>query len=330
MSKFYKKYKDDRLICTLCQHYCKIKLNKEGICGVNRNIGDKIECLVYGYPSAMAIDPIEKKPLYHFLPNTKAFSIGTIGCNFRCPFCQNWTISQTTYIDKSVYFPPEEIVELAIRHNSKSIAYTYNEPTIFYPYARDISILAHEKGIKNIFVTNGYESKEVLLDMKGIIDGANIDLKSFNPKYYRKELGADLDKVLESLKRFKEIGIWIEVTTLIVPTRNDSDKELEKIANFIAKELGEEVPWHISAFSPNYKETNLPKTSIDSLKRAYKIGKDAGLYYIYIGNVNFDNTTKCPKCNENLIKRGIFSVTEYNLKDGKCFNCGYKLDGVFV
>jgi len=329
MKKFYKEYKDDRLICTLCQHYCKIKVGKVGICGVNKNVGDRIECLVYGYPSAIAVDPIEKKPLYHFLPNTKAFSIGTVGCNFRCPFCQNWTISQTANIDKSRYFPPQEIVELAIRYNSQSIAYTYNEPTIFYPYARDIAKEAQKFNIKNVFVTNGYESREVITDMKGIIDGANIDLKSFNREYYRRELGADLDKLLESIKLFKSVGIWIEITTLIIPTKNDSDSELREIANFIANELGREVPWHISAFSPNYKEKNLPRTSIETLKRAYNIGKEAGLYYIYIGNVNFENSTRCPKCNVELIKRGFFSVIENRLKSGKCFNCGYKLDGVF-
>jgi pyruvate formate lyase activating enzyme len=318
MGNFYKKYSDNRVVCTLCQHYCKIRPQKEGICGVNRNVGDRIECLVYGYPSAIALDPIEKKPLYHFLPNTKAFSIGTVGCNFRCPFCQNWTISQTAKIDKSRYFSPNEIVKLAKEYNSSTIAYTYNEPTIFYPYARDIALLAQKDGIKNIFVTNGYESKEVILDMRGVIDGANIDLKSFNPIYYRRELGANLDKLLESIKLFKEVGIWIEITTLIIPTKNDTPNELREIANFIANELGREVPWHISAFSPNYKEKNLPRTSYERLKMAYEIGKEAGLYYIYIGNVNFDNETRCPKCKAKLITRGFFSVKENNLIDGKC------------
>ncbi len=330
MGSFYKSYKDNRLICTLCQHYCKIKQNSEGICGVNRNIGSAVECLVYGYPSAVAVDPIEKKPLYHFLPNTKAFSIGTVGCNFRCPFCQNWRISQTSNIDKSRYFSPKEIVKLALEYNSDSIAYTYNEPTIFYPYARDISIEAKKSGIKNIFVTNGYESKEVILDMQGLIDGANIDLKSFNRDYYRRELGADLNQLLDSIKLFREVGIWIEITTLIIPTKNDSRGELENIATFIADELGKDVPWHISAFSPNYKQKSLPRTSVESLKMAYEIGKEAGLYYIYVGNANFDNKTECPKCNTTLIERGFFSVTKCNLDDGRCIKCGYKLDGVFI
>ena len=183
---FYKPYKETKLICTLCQHYCKIKEGKTGICGVNQNVGDKIECLVYGYPSAINVDPIEKKPLYHFLPGTKSFSLGTVGCNFHCSFCQNWSISQTHDIDKSRYFSPEQIVQLAIDNGCESIAYTYNEPTIFYPYARDIAVLAQKSGLKNVFVSNGFESSELIDDMKGIIDAVNIDLKSFDPKYYKR------------------------------------------------------------------------------------------------------------------------------------------------
>jgi pyruvate formate lyase activating enzyme len=329
MKYFKKDNNKDKLICLLCSHYCKLKENQAGICGVNKNTGNKIECLVYGYPSALAVDPIEKKPLYHFLPNTKAFSLGTVGCNFRCPFCQNWNISQTANIDKSRYFSPNDIVNLAIDNNSQSIAYTYNEPTIFYPYAKDISIEAQKYNIKNIFVTNGYESKEVIDDMVGVIDGANIDLKSFDKSYYKKVLGGDLEKILENIKHFIQNGIWVEITTLIIPTKNDSDKELSDIANFIAKELGVYVPWHISAFYPTYKEKDLPRTSIESLQRAYNIGKEAGLYYIYMGNVGIENTTKCPRCNTSLIKRANFGVIENNLIDGKCSKCDYKLEGVF-
>ena len=325
----YYKPKGDRQVCLLCRHYCQLNKNQIGICGVNQNIGDKIECLVYGYPSALAVDPIEKKPLYHFLPNTNAFSLGTVGCNFRCPFCQNWNISQTTNIDKSRYFSPKKIIQLAIENDSKSIAYTYNEPTIFYPYAKDISLEAKKHNIKNIFVTNGYESKEVIDDMAGVIDGANIDLKSFDKAYYKKELGGDLEKILENIKHFVQNGIWVEITTLIIPTKNDSDKELSNIANFIAKELGVYIPWHISAFYPTYKEKELPRTSIETLKRAYEIGKEAGLYYIYMGNVGVENSTKCPKCNTTLIKRAYFGVLENNLIHGKCPKCSYKLEGVF-
>ncbi len=327
--KFYKPYKENRLQCLLCQHYCKIKEGQTGICGVNKNVGDKIECLVYGYPSAMNIDPIEKKPLYHFLPGSKAFSFGSVGCNFHCPFCQNWSISQTHKIDKTQYFSPERIVQLAIEYDCQSIAYTYNEPTIFYPYARDISLEAQKHGLKNVFVSNGFESSEVIDDMKGIMDAVNADLKSFDPKYYKKELGGNLDKILENLKHFVANGIWLEVTTLIVPTQNDSDEELDKIAGFIAKELGIDVPWHVTAFHPDYKERDLPPTSIDTLKRAYDIGKKHGLKYIYIGNVDYETPTLCPKCGEVLIERDYFRHTKNHLKGSKCPKCDTTIEGVF-
>lgn len=329
MNQFYKVHSDNRVICTLCQHYCKIKEGKTGICGVNKNVGDKIECLVYGYPSALAVDPIEKKPLYHFLPATKAFSLGTVGCNFHCPFCQNWHISQTSTIDKSNYFSPQRIVQLALEHQSASIAYTYNEPTIFYPYARDIALEAQKYGIKNVFVSDGYESTEVIDDMVGIIDAVNIDLKSFNEMYYKKELGGNLDKVLENLKHFVQNGIWLEITTLIVPTKNDSDEELTKIATFIAQELGSHVPWHISAFHPDYKEQDLPPTRTQTLEKAYSIGKEAGLKYVYMGNSGYENPTLCPECGEVLIERDYFSIRKNRLINGCCPVCEYRLEGIF-
>jgi pyruvate formate lyase activating enzyme len=284
---------------------------------------------VYGHPVAMHVDPVEKKPLYHFLPDTRAFSIGTIGCNFKCPFCQNWSISQEKSLHVKEYFAPQQIIEMALKYECASIAYTYNEPTIFYPYAKDIAILAHEKGMKNIFVTNGFESSEVIDDMKGIIDAANIDLKSFNHDYYKKELGGGLETILENLKHFKRNGIWIEVTTLIVPTKNDSDEELNSIASFIAKELGVETPWHISAFHPDYHEQGLPSTSIETLKHAETLGKKAGLKHIYIGNVGLENPTRCVTCNAVLITRKHFEVMENHLIDGCCPKCNTKLIGVF-
>jgi pyruvate formate lyase activating enzyme len=277
----------------------------------------------------MHVDPVEKKPLYHFLPDTRAFSLGTIGCNFKCPFCQNWSISQEKAVHSKEYFEPRNIVEMALKYECASIAYTYNEPTIFYPYAKDISILAHEKGIKNIFVTNGFESSEVIDDMVGIIDAANIDLKSFNHDYYKKELGGGLEVILENLKHFKRNGIWVEVTTLIVPTKNDSDAELTAIASFIAKELGKETPWHISAFHPDYHEQGLPATSVETLKRAEAIGQRTGLKHIYIGNVGLENPTKCVTCNAVLIERKRFEVMENYLEEGCCPHCKTKLAGVF-
>ena len=329
MIDFYKPYKEDRLSCTLCQHYCKIKEGNTGICGVNKNVGDKIECLVYGYPSAINVDPIEKKPLYHFLPGSKVFSLGTVGCNFRCSFCQNWEISQNHEIDKSRYFSPDDIVKLAIENDCKSVAYTYNEPTIFYPYARDIALAAKEAGLKNVFVSNGYESSEVIDDMKGLMDAVNIDLKSFDAKYYKKSLGGNLEKVLANLKHFIANGIWVEVTTLIVPTQNDSEEELNNIASFIANEMGHNVPWHITAFHPDYKERELPATPIDILKKAYAIGKKHGLNFVYIGNTMQETPTLCPSCGETLIQRDYFRYTSNYLEGSHCPTCKTSMPGVF-
>lgn len=324
-------YKEDKekLVCLLCSHYCRLKTDQSGICGVNKNTGDKIECEVYGYPSALNIDPIEKKPLYHFLPGTKSLSLGTIGCNFKCPFCQNWSLSQEKHIDKQRYFSPQDIVDLAIQNNCSSISYTYNEPTIFYPYAKDIALQAKEKGIKNVFVSNGFESPEVIDDMKGLIDAANIDLKSFNAQYYKKELGGDLDKILKNLKHFVKNNIWIEITTLIVPTKNDSKEELNDISSFIANELGTYIPWHISAFHPDFKELSLPRTPLHSLQTAFDIGKQNNLEYIYMGNVSKENPTYCSSCGTMLLDREYFNIITDNLDIDSCPKCGKKLEGVF-
>jgi len=325
--QFYKVYKEAKLICTLCQHYCKIKEGNTGICGVNKNVGEKIECLVYGYPSALNIDTIEKKPLYHFLPGTKILSLGTVGCNFHCSFCQNWSLSQEHKIDKSRYISPEDMVKLALENDCPSIAYTYNEPTIFYPYARDIALEAQKYGLKNVYVSNGYESDEVIDDMEGIIDAINIDLKSFDDSYYKKALGGNLEKVLKNIKTFATKDIWMEITTLIVPTKNDSDEELHKMASFIA-ELSLDIPWHISAFHPDYRELELPHTSLESLKKAYDIGQSYGLKYIYIGNTNYETPTRCPSCGEILINRDYLrNISNFML--GNSCKCGEKITGVF-
>ena len=324
--KYFKK-DDNKLICTLCSHYCALKENQVGICGINKNIGDEIKCLVYGYIAAINIDPIEKKPLYHFLPQSKSLSLGTVGCNFKCSFCQNHSISQEKKINKEKYFSAHDIVLLAINNNCKSISYTYNEPTIFYPYAKDIAIEAKKHNIKSVYVSNGFESREVAHDMIGIIDAINVDLKCFDEKYY-KSLGGKLDIVLENLKFFSENDIHLEITTLIVPSKNDSYEELEKIAKFIKEELGPEVIWHISAFHPSYKELSLNSTSIESLLMAKKIADDIGLKHVYIGNAGFDNYTFCSSCNNKLIHRLSFNTLDYKLDNGFC-TCGKKLIGVF-
>ncbi len=326
---FYKTINDEKQMCLLCQHYCKLKENQTGICGVNKNINNKIECLVYGYPAVVHVDPVEKKPLYHFLPNTKILSIGTVGCNFSCPFCQNHGISQEHNIDKSKYVSPEEIVRIALQNDCQSIAYTYNEPTIFYPYARDISILAHKNGLKNVYVSNGFESTEVIDDMKGIIDAINIDLKSFDDKYYKKVLKGNLPKLLENIRQFHKNGIWIEITTLIIPTKNDSDEELTKIAEFIAS-VDTKIPWHLSAFHPDYKQLDINRTPTSTLKRAHDIGEKAGLKHIYIGNAGEANPTICTSCGCEVINRTTYQITKDIRENGSfCPKCKNKLDGIY-
>ncbi len=327
MTSFYKK-KDDKFVCTLCNHYCELDTNQIGLCGVNKNTGNKVECLAYGYISAFNIDPIEKKPLYHFLPQSKSLSLGTVGCNFKCSFCQNWGISQEKKINKEKYTSPKNVVLQAVKNKCLSISYTYNEPTIFYPYARNIALEAKKYGIKSVFVSNGFESKEVIEDMKGIIDAINVDLKCFDDKYYKK-LGGSLGKVLENLKAFVKNKIHLEITTLIVPTKNDTREELSKIARFIKEELGDNIPWHLSAFHPDYKELDLPRTSLQTLEMALDIGKNMGLNYVYIGNAGYNNNTKCKKCKNILIKRQYFNTLENNTINGFCSNCKEKLDGIF-
>jgi len=299
-------------------------VNKEG----------KLYSLVYGYPIALHIDPIEKKPLFHFLPGSIALSIATVGCNFRCKFCQNWDISQLPrdYNRVEGYkVSPEEVVGAVLRSGSTTISYTYTEPTIFFEYALDISKLAVKKGIKNTFVTNGYVTEEALKDIAPYLHGANIDLKSMNPKFYASVVGARLNEVLDGIKTYKKFGIWLEITTLIIPGYNDSEDELREIARFIRGELGDGTPWHVSRFYPAYKFKHVPPTQISAVRRAREIGLEEGLKYVYTGNIpgNAGEDTHCPSCGEVLIKRWGFSVVEYNITNGKCRFCGEKIDGVW-
>jgi len=328
INPFYKA-QGDKIVCLLCRHYCKLKEGQVGICGVNKNENGKLVNLVYGKVSAINIDPIEKKPLYHFLPASTSLSIGTVGCNFKCPFCQNWQISQTSSLEGSYDITPKQLVDIALEKGCKSISYTYNEPTIFYPFAKDVALLAKEAGLKNVFVSNGFETPEIIEDMVGIIDAFNIDIKGFNSEYYKKYLKGDLNGVLDTLKLLKKHNFWVECTTLIVPGDNDSDEELGKIANFIANELNVDTPWHISAFHPDFKVQEKSATPIETLQRAFNIGKEAGLNYIYMGNVLSDGITYCPNCHEELIRRTGFSVRKNIISDGKCPKCGTAIAGIW-
>lgn len=330
----YEKLTDNRVQCNLCNHRCNIADKKRGICAVRENRSGTLYSLVYGKMIASHLDPIEKKPLYNFYPGTTSYSIATVGCNFQCQHCQNADISQMPRDLSKIIgrdYAPEDVVSDAIRAEARTIAYTYTEPTIFFEYAYDIAKFATEKGIKNIFVTNGYMTAEALKTINRYLDAANVDLKSFSDEFYRKNCGARLEPVLESLKLMKKLGIWVEVTTLIIPTMNDSAEELRQIAEFILS-LGAETPWHISAFHPTYKLTRLSRTPVETLHKARQIGLDAGLRYVYCGNVPGDEgeNTYCYNCKKILIKRLGYRILKYQIKEVKCPYCGAKIDGMGI
>lgn len=311
--------------CLACQHYCLIAENKVGICGVRKNVEGKLQLLVYGKVVAKHLDPIEKKPLYHFLPGTRVYSIGTVGCNLKCGYCQNWQISQKRKV-MGEDLPPEKIkAEISI--NVPTIAYTYNEPTIFFEFAYDTAKLLKNK--KHVFVSNGYFSDEALEKMD-FLDAINIDLKGFSDKFYQKNCGAKLQPVLENIKKIHEKGIWLEITTLLIPGENDSEGELRKIARFIAS-VDKDIPWHVSAFHSDYKMLDKKGTSFPDLLKAFKIGKEEGLNYIYLGNVRSvgHNSTYCPKCRKLLIQRDGYYILMEGLNEGKCKYCGYEIKGVW-
>jgi len=282
----YKKLTGKKTQCQNCAHYCVIEDGKKGICGVRENKGGKLYSLVYGRACAVNIDPIEKKPLYHFLPGTYSLSIATVGCNFACKNCQNWQISQAKTI-AGEKITPKKIVEIALKNKLPSISYTYTEPAVFSEYALDTMKLAKKAGLKNIWVSNGFWSKELFDLISPYLDAANIDLKSFSDEFYKKYCGARLQPVLDTLKRLKKNKIWLEITTLVIPTLNDSEENFKKITNFIKKELGPEIPWHISRFfgAVSWKLQHLPDTPIETLKKAEQIAKKAGLKYVHLGNV---------------------------------------------
>ena len=324
--------KDHGIHCCLCNHHCKIENSHFGFCGVRENREGKLFTHAYGEAIVAKSDPVEKKPLYHFLPGSRTFSIGTAGCNFRCGFCQNWEISQISYsgaAEKSFPLLPQDIVNIALRENCKSISYTYTEPTIFFEYALDTCLLAKEEGLYNIFVTNGYMTPEALKMISPCLDACNVDLKSFNESFYYQTCKGHLKPVLKSIELMKNLGIWVEITTLIIPGQNDSEQELSELARFIAG-LDVNIPWHISRFHPDYQFRNLELTPLETLDNAYSTGKSAGLKYIYKGNVLGEVTeTFCPNCNESLIRRNGFFIDMNRIQDSSCPLCGETIAGVF-
>ncbi len=322
---------ENRVQCNLCVHRCQIGNHKRGICQVRENRDGELFTLVYGNLIARHVDPIEKKPLYHFLPGSKSYSIATPGCNFHCEWCQNWQISQMPrlmQLPQSKRVVPERIVKAAIASDCQSIAYTYTEPTIFFEYSYDVAQLAQEANIKNVYVTNGYMTAEMLEMMGAYLDAANVDIKSFSDNTYRKLTGGHLDPVLESCVKMNSLGIWVEITTLIVPGVNDDLKELKAIAEFIYQSLGPETPWHISRFHPQFRMTDRSPTKETILLSTREVGHSVGLKYIYLGNIAAINHTFCSQCELMLIQRSGYSTKILGVdSEGECLNCGAKLDG---
>ncbi|OGW41606.1 MAG: AmmeMemoRadiSam system radical SAM enzyme [Nitrospirae bacterium GWD2_57_8] len=319
--------------CSLCSHRCLIAEGKRGICAVRENQGGILYTLVYDKIIARNIDPIEKKPLFHFHPGSLSYSIATPGCNFRCRHCQNADISQLPRDQGGMVlgeeFTPEQIVRSARGRRCASISYTYTEPTIYFELAYDTARLAAEVGLRNVFVTNGYITPEALETIRPYLHGANIDLKGFSDNFYRKVCGARLEPVLDAIRLYKQFGIWIEITTLVIPGHNDSDSQLRDIARFIVS-LGKDIPWHVSRFHPTYKLTDQPSTPLETLRRAREIGLEEGLRYVYEGNIPGEGEdTACWSCGRTLVKRTGFHVEENRVKEGKCSYCGVLMDGVW-
>jgi pyruvate formate lyase activating enzyme len=328
--------KNQAVQCRVCEHYCTLRPDEWGKCGVRVNRDGKIYLAVYGSAVAAHVDPIEKKPLFHFLPGSNAFSIGTYGCNMRCRWCQNWQISQVKQVDEShnpvrEALSPEDVVNIARRQHSESIAYTYNEPTVFFEYTYDTAKLAHAHGIKNVYVSNGFMSPETLERLTPYLDGINVDLKGFTDALYEQYSGARLEPVKRNIATIaQQTNIWIEVTTLIVPGLNDSDEELQAAATWLAS-VNPEMPWHLSAFHPDYQMLDRPRTGTATLERAYAIGKSAGLKFIYLGNVldpERENTL-CPTCGEVLIQRYGYNIRPRWTTPGVCPKCDTRIPGVW-
>jgi pyruvate formate lyase activating enzyme len=312
---------------------CVIKSGGRGICGVRENMDGTLYTLVYDKIIATHVDPIEKKPLFHFLPGSSSYSIATVGCNFRCLFCQNADISQMPSDHKSILgeaIEPHTIVDSAWRSRSVTISYTYTEPTIYFELALDTSRLAIKRGIRNIFVTNGYMTETALREIHPDLHGANVDLKSFSNEFYKKQCGSKLEPVLNSIKLMKKMGVWVEVTTLLIPGLNDSPDELKAIAEFIV-DVDPDIPWHISRFHPTYRLTDRPPTPPESIRRAREIGYGQGLRFVYSGNLPGDEgeNTYCPECSTILVERFGFYVKNNRIRQGRCPECGYDVPGVW-
>ncbi|MBI5409251.1 MAG: AmmeMemoRadiSam system radical SAM enzyme [Nitrospirae bacterium] len=328
----YERLEKRKVRCFLCAHNCLIPDCKRGICGVRENREGALYSLVYGKLVSMNIDPIEKKPLFHFYPASTSFSISTVGCNFKCKHCQNYDISQFPKIHDEIpgeNVTPEMVVGSAVREGCKSISYTYTEPTIFLEFAYDCAKLARERGIKNVFVSNGYTSPEATKTIAPFLDGNNIDLKG-DDEFYKKICGARLRPVLDTIRLMKDLGVWVELTTLIIPSYNDSEKIINGIIDFILS-VDPAIPWHVSQFYPTYQLLDQPGTPVSTLIWARELGLKRGVKYVYTGNVPGEGgeNTYCPSCGELLIERLGYQIRQNKIKEGLCFKCSTKIDGVW-
>jgi pyruvate formate lyase activating enzyme len=330
----YEKLENGEVRCHLCAHNCLIKKGQRGICAVRENTDGTLYSLVYGKVIALNIDPIEKKPLFHFLPGSTSLSIATVGCNFRCKHCQNYEISQLPR-ERKFSIPgkdmsPEDVVNAALANHCESISYTYTEPTIFFEFAYDCAKLARDKGIKNVFVSNGYTGQEAVRLIAPYLDANNIDYKG-SGKFYKELCGAKEGPVKDTIRLMKELGVWVEVTTLIIPDYNDSEEDLKNIAGFIHS-VDPAIPWHVSQFHPTFQLLDKPRTPVSKLRQACEIGYRTGLKYIYEGNVPGEDreSTFCPSCNQKLIHRIGYRILEDRMTGDKCPKCGNIIEGVWT
>ena len=335
LEKSWKKTKGKDIQCTLCSQFCELSAvgNSLGKCGVRKNEDGFLVSLIENKIVSYNVDPIEKKPLYHFLPNTPIFSVGSMGCNFDCAWCQNSSIAHPQNQEEAKQgsvVDANTIINTSIQNHCKSIAFTYNEPTMFFDLMLECAVEAKEKDIKSVIVSNGYQSPQTLKTLLPFIDAANIDLKSFDNKMYQKYCGANLKPVLQNIKEIAKSNTWLEITTLLIPSINDNKNELKHLAHFIANEVGTHVPWHVSAFYPSRNMMHLPPTSKESLQEAYEIGKTAGLEYVYVGNIQNKNETQCPHCRHILVTRNGYHTKIQDGFEGTCPNCETKIPGVWV
>jgi len=331
-ASYYQKLDHQKVRCLLCPNQCIIPPDKRGHCEVRENQNGILKTLVYGRLCSLNNDPIEKKPLFHFLPGTNAISVATAGCNVDCKFCQNWNISQARPEEiRHRFITSAELVDLAHKYNSPTIAYTYNEPTVFYEYVYDTAVLGKRKGIKSVHISNGYINKAPLQKLCQVVDAIKVDFKAYSPEFYRRIVNGRLQPVLDTLIEIKKQGVWLEMVYLIIPTHNDNPDSLKAMCQWIIKNLGKDVPIHFTRFHPQYLMKNLPSTPLKTLEMAYNIAQESGIHYVYIGNVpgSEGEDTFCPECNEKIIGRRGYFIQENHIENGKCGYCGHAIAGVW-